>query len=83
MLPFDVIRKQNRYYYMVLEVLSEWGVTGSKELEQLNQDLTTLQKKLAQWSCIHSYSHYQKKYINFCSIFFQKTSISMEKSYFL
>lgn len=47
LLPFDVIRKQNRYYYMVLEVLSEWGISGSKELEQLNNDLTTLQKKLA------------------------------------
>ena len=32
LLPFDVIRKQNRYYYMVLEVLSEWGLPGSKEL---------------------------------------------------
>ena len=30
LLPFDVIRKQNRYYYMVLEVLSEWGLPGSK-----------------------------------------------------
>lgn len=46
MLPFDVIRKQNRYYYMVLEVLSEWGASGSRELDQLNSDLTTLQKKL-------------------------------------
>jgi hypothetical protein len=47
LLPFDVIRKQNRYYYMVLEVLSEWGLPGSQELEQLNSDLTTIQKKLA------------------------------------
>jgi hypothetical protein len=47
LLPFDVIRKQNKYYYMVLEVLSEWGRAGSKELDQLNSDLTTLQKKLA------------------------------------
>jgi hypothetical protein len=31
---------------MVLEVLSEWGLSGSKELEQLNQDLESLQKKL-------------------------------------
>lgn len=32
---------------MVLEVLSEWGLPGSKELEQLNNDLTQIQKKLA------------------------------------
>jgi hypothetical protein len=30
LLPFEVIRKQNKYYYMVLEVLSEWGKSGSK-----------------------------------------------------
>lgn len=47
LLPFDVIRRQNRYYYMVLEVLSEWGLPGSKELEQLNSDLAHIQKKLA------------------------------------
>lgn len=46
LLPFDVIRKQNRYYYMVLEVLSEWGLPGSKELEQLNSDLAHIQSKL-------------------------------------
>ena len=44
-LPFEVVRKQNRYYYMVLEVLSEWGLPGSKELEQLNSDLAHIQKK--------------------------------------
>ena len=49
LLPFDVIRKQNRYYYMILEVLSEWGLPGSKELEQLNSDLTNIQKKLVSW----------------------------------
>ncbi len=31
---------------MTLEVLSEWGLSGSKEFEQLNQDLDLLQKKL-------------------------------------
>lgn len=34
---------------MVLEVLSEWGLAGSRELEQLNGDLESLQKKLVEW----------------------------------
>ncbi len=29
-LPYDLLKKKNRYYYMTLEVLSEWGLSGSK-----------------------------------------------------
>jgi hypothetical protein len=38
-LPYDLLKKKNRYFYQVLEVLSEWGLSGSNELKQLNQDL--------------------------------------------
>jgi hypothetical protein len=47
-LPYDLLKKKNRYFYQVLEVLSEWGLSGSSELNQLNQDLEALQKKLVE-----------------------------------
>ena len=31
-LPYDLLKRKNKYYYMVLEVLAEWGGAGSREL---------------------------------------------------
>jgi hypothetical protein len=42
------MKKKNRYYYQVLEVLAEWGLSGSNELNQLNSDLESLQRKLVE-----------------------------------
>jgi hypothetical protein len=47
-LPYNLLKKKNIYYYMVLEVLSGWGLSGNKDFEQLNHDLETLQRKLVE-----------------------------------
>jgi hypothetical protein len=46
MLPYNLLKTKNRYNYMVLEVLSEWGVAGTDELKELNSNLEILQKKV-------------------------------------
>lgn len=48
MLPYNLLKTKNRYNYMVLEVLSEWGVAGTDELKELNSNLEILQKKVVE-----------------------------------